>query len=104
MKNVEEMTDRELLMELVREKRLQQNLRRIKIVIAAVIIIAVIWLLAIYVPRMIEAYNRLNSVLQQIQDTGNKVSGIVEEVKNGPLQTIQNGIDSIGGFLKKLGF
>ncbi len=111
MKSIDNMTDHEMLMELVAEKRMRDKLRFAKILLWAVVILLLIWLGATYIPKFIEVYNKWNTILQQIQDTGNKVNGVVEDLKSGPLQTIQNGLESVKGgvdsvkdFLSKLGF
>ena len=103
MKNIEEMTDHELLMELVAEKRQRDVQKKIRIAIWIAIGILIIYLLWIYVPKIIEIYNKWDAMFEQIQSTGQKVDGVVEDIKNGPLKSLQSGIDSISGFLKKLG-
>jgi predicted PurR-regulated permease PerM len=111
MKRIEDMTEREMLMELMAEKRLQDRLRAVKIAFWIAVILLLVWLGFTYVPRIIDVYNKWNDVLQQIQETGNKVNGVVDEIKSGPLQSIQSGIDSVKSgvesvksFLSKLGF
>ena len=104
MKKIEEMTDHELLMELVAEKRQRDAQKKIKIAIWIAATILILYLLWIYVPKIIEIYNKWNAMFEQIQSTGQKIDSVVEDIKNGPLQTVQNGIDSIAGFLKKFGF
>ena len=111
MKRIEDMTEREMLMELMAEKRLQDRLRAVKIAFGIAVILLLVWLGFTYIPRIIEVYNKWNDVLQQIQETGNKVNGVVDEIKSGPLQSIQSGIDSVKSgvesvksFLSKLGF
>ncbi|MBR3296309.1 MAG: hypothetical protein IKI65_00550, partial [Firmicutes bacterium] len=60
------MSDRELLLELVREKRRQDKVRVIKYTVWAVVLIALIVLAAVYVPKIVALYNYANQALQEV--------------------------------------
>ncbi len=78
---VEEMTDRELLEELVKEKRLQETLRRIRIGIGAAIAVAVAILLAIYLPPVIRYFRQLNETIQQVRRVAEQAGASLDSVR-----------------------
>lgn len=75
MKNVEEMTERELLMELVLEQRRTVALRKIKTAALLALAAVIIVLALIYVPRVVAYFQRVNAAIDRM----NELSAQVEE-------------------------
>lgn len=78
---VEEMTERELLEELVQEKRLQETLRHIRLGVYAVLVVAVAILLAIYLPPVIRYFRQLGATLQQIRQAVEQASASLDGMR-----------------------
>ena len=78
---VEEMTERELLEELVQEKRLQETLRRVRLGVYAVLAVAAAVLLAIYLPPVVRYFRQLSTTLQQIRQAVEQASAALDSVR-----------------------
>ena len=103
---VEEMTDRELLEELVKEKRIQETLRRIRLGVGAAIFVAVAVLLAVYLPPAVRYFRQLNEEMQQIrrvaEQAGASLDGMRQEIvsiERGGAAALQNAADRLNELL-----
>lgn len=107
-KPVEEMTDRELLEELIREKRLQERTRNFRIGCRVAVALVVVILLCVYLPPVIRFYRQANETMQQVRDAVGQVRGGVEQVKGastrvqGTMDELQGTVDSIKDSLTNL--
>ena len=92
LKPIAAMTDHEMLLELMREKRRNERARNIRYMIAGAVIVLILILIFRYLPPVVHYFQSLNATIDKIQ-------GNVEEV-----QGVANGIkDSVTGLLDKLG-
>jgi len=66
MKDINEMSDHELLMELVEEKRRNDKIRYIKYGIYAVLALIVIILCIKYIPMIVDMVNRYNALMESL--------------------------------------
>ena len=110
------MSDRELLLELVSEKRRQDKVRVIKYIVWAVVLIALIVLAAVYVPKIVALYNYANQALQEVDSTMSEVDGTMQEIndtliklntdydslKSNGLDILQDATDTVNGLIEKL--
>ena len=76
---VETMTERELLMELVNEKRRQEKIRYIKWGITAVIIILVVVLLIVYLPPVVKTIKKVDSAVDMMQSEIDNIKGSFDD-------------------------
>ena len=75
-----EMSTRDLLIELVEEKRREETLRIISIAVRVVILVVIIILLAKYLPGIIRFFKDMYDTLHSIQETANQISSGYEEL------------------------
>ena len=76
---VETMTERELLMELVNEKRRQEKIRYIKWGISAVIIVLVVVLLIVYLPPVVKTIKKVDNAVDMMQSEIDNIKGSFDE-------------------------
>ena len=69
--------DHEILMELLREKRQRDVIRRIKLIIAIFIIAAIIVAAFTVVPKVVAVIKQYNRVVNEIEQAFTKVDGLV---------------------------
>ena len=89
-KEIADMSERELLEELVVEKRRDETIRIVKYIVKAVIAAVIIVLLLIYGPKIIEFFsnlsnsvNTLNTKLQEISDMITSLNESVQSFFSG---------------------
>ena len=78
MKELQDMSDHELLMELVREKRNSDRLRMISLIFTGtfLLILAVLFLMAL--PKIVSFYKSVQQMQKQLQDVEQAVKGLSE--------------------------
>lgn len=86
-KRLEEMSERELLEELVAEKRQQETLRWIGWGLRLVVVIAIAVLLAIYLPPVIAYFRQLAALVEQVKSTLEQLKTTADQ-----LQSALNGV------------
>lgn len=108
-KSIEEMTDHEMLTELLREKRREENWRYVKLGVYALIIVAIAILCAIYLPPVIAYFRRLNEsiqqiqqALQQLQNTTDSVKSTVAELGESGAEALHSAVDKLNELLEKV--
>ena len=75
----ETMKDRELLMELVEDKRRQEKLRYIKYGIAAAVIVLIVVLLLVYLPPVVRTFDKIDGAVDMMQSEMDNISGSFDE-------------------------
>ena len=104
MKKIEEMSDHEILVELLEDKRRNDKNRYIKYGIYAAIALVIIVLLIIYVPKVVAFINKYNQVLNDLQETNDKINEFFNTVGEGTAEKFKEITDALGSFLGKFGF
>ncbi len=97
-KPVEEMSERELLMELVTEKRRQDKVRVVKYAVLAAVIIAIAVLAVIYVPKIVNAYKALMETYSQVQELSLEAEEALGQVE-GAVEKAHETMDNINDTL-----
>lgn len=100
MKDINEMTDHEILVELLEEKRRNDRNRIIKYVLYGIVALVIIILLSIYVPKIMAWVDRYNKFMNEIETTTNRVKEFVDGVGTSTTQKIDEVLDGINAFLK----
>ncbi|MBE6016812.1 MAG: DUF948 domain-containing protein [Lachnospiraceae bacterium] len=104
---IEEMSDHEILMELIRDKRRNDRNRYIKNIVRIAIAVAVIVLLIIIVPPIVRFFKQLNETINMMQDGMSQVTAIAEDMKSqveGSIADIETFVNDTKGQLDdKLG-
>lgn len=78
---IEEMSDHEILLELIKDKRRNDRNRYIKNTVRIIIAIAVIVLLIIVVPPVVRFFRQLNETITQMQESIAQVTEVAEGVR-----------------------
>ncbi len=103
MKEIEMMSDHELLMELVAEKRRNDRIRYIKYGIYGVIGLAVIVMCFIYVPKIIDFYNKFNKVMDQLSEATNSVRRVSDSISTETIESFNIVVEAIKSLLGRFG-
>ncbi len=104
MKKYEEMSDHELLMELVRDKKLRDRMRIVKIVFWAAVLIALAVLAYRYIPPVIATVQKWSTILEETEKTLQRVNDFSNSISEEAIQSIKNTVEKIAQFLQRLGF
>ena len=96
-KALEEMTDRELLLELVRGQRREAKLRYVKWGIAAVLVIAAAVLLALYIPKVNVTLSNLDNVAAMVETEIDNIKGPIENAME-QLEEFKSLGETLGNF------
>lgn len=92
LKPIAAMTDHEMLVELLQEKRRADKMRNIKYAIAGAVCAVLIFLLIKYLPPVISYFRSVQETIEQIQSGVEQVQTVTDTVK-----------DSVTGLLEKIG-
>ena len=88
-KEIRDMTERELLMELVEEKRREETLRIIERTVSGILLLVVLILIGIYGPRVYRFFHDLYSTVTSINEKLNAImetAGSLKESLSGILR------------------
>ena len=103
MKNIEQMTDHEMIVELMKDKRKRDSLRTVK----TICIIAVVAVLAVgavmYVPKIISVINEAKGLMVKVNELSDKAGGVFDKLGDGTIEQLKSMIESLSSFLGKLG-
>lgn len=102
MKDFNEMTDHEILMELIEEKRKNDKLKTIKYAIYGTVLFLFVVALLIYVPKILKIINVYNDFIKQFNDTNTKINDLIEsfdpEITKQLAEFIEQIKKMLGGF------
>ncbi|MBQ2657085.1 MAG: hypothetical protein IJF87_00760 [Erysipelotrichaceae bacterium] len=104
MKDYSQMSDHELLMELVKEKRRNDKLRYIRYGFSALVLLAVVIVAAIYVPKIVAVIRRYNQFMDQMEGLNDKVSSFVNEGTVNLLDSVKEIMEKVQSLFGKFGF
>ena len=90
-KPISAMSDHEMLVELLKEKRRNDRARNFKYMIAGACIVLIVILLAKYLPPVITFFRRIDSSLDQVQQGIGQVQDVADGIK-----------DSVSSLLERL--
>ncbi len=99
-RNIEEMSDHELLMELIAEKRRNDRLRYIRYGIIAAVALFVIIELSIWLPKINAALDTYYSLVNEVQSTTDSLKNFVGKIDLSILNDLQ---DKMGDVDKMMG-
>ena len=104
MKDYSQMSDHELLMELVKEKRRNDKIRYVRYGFYALILLIVIVIGAVYIPKIMAVIRRYNAFMDQMEGLNDKVSSFVNEGTIGLLDSIRSILEKMQGLFTGFGF
>ena len=82
LKPITAMTDHEMLVELMREKRRNDRARNIRYMILGAIVVLIAILLFRYLPPVIRYFQSLHATLDKIQSGVDQVQGVTDGIRN----------------------
>ena len=100
-----DMTDHELLAELVEQGRQEAIVRNIGIIIRLAILVVIIILGIIIVPKVMDAYHQVQQTAAQIEGTVADIKGKVDTVMdagNGVITDLQESVDKFSEMVDNL--
>lgn len=95
-KNTGNMTDHELLEELVLQGRRAERLNRIKICLVAVLLLLVAILALVYIPKIMAPIRQLNESMNEIRGTMEKAQTILGEFDEKTIDNFKQTMESVG--------
>ena len=111
MKDINEMSDHELLMELVAEKRRRDKIRYLKLACYGVVFLCILYAGFRFVPKVMAAIDSYNQVIakydalaEQLQGTRDQIDGIAKQFGDGTMEKLKSLIDTMSSFLERIGF
>ena len=104
MKDINEMSDHELLMELVKEKRRNDRIRYVRYGINALILLTAVVVAAVYVPKIVALIDRYNRFIDQMEGLNTKVSSFMNEGTMDMMDSIRSIMEKLQNLLGKFGF
>lgn len=103
MKKIEEMSDRELLEELVREKRFNDVAQWIAVGLVVALLVFIYIQIGKYAPLFSDLINRANQLMSDLENTSSQVNELVASVNDGSIEKLKNIIDQLNdGSIDKL--
>ena len=97
------MSDHELLMELVAEKRRNDKIRYISYGIKGAICLAAVIMCFIYVPKIIEFYNRFNAIMDQLNKVSASVIRVSDSISTETIESFKKVVEAISQLLGRFG-
>ena len=80
MRNIEEMSDHEILVELLKEKRRNEIERYVRYVVTGALVLGLIIMGAIYIPKIIAFTERLKNLMTEAQIMADSISSFTKEM------------------------
>lgn len=97
-KKIDEMNDRELLQELVRQGRKREKADRVKTAVTAALLLVLIVVLLVYVPRITAPIRELNRNMDQIRQTMSEAQALLSGFNAEKLAKLNRVLDEAQGF------
>ena len=88
-KPVETMSDHELLVELVREKRRADRERAVKTAVALAVLAVIVVLCVIYVPRIAQTVRQFQAVMDRLDQSASRMNEAADEMRQASAQVQQ---------------
>lgn len=97
------MSDRELLMELVEDKRRAEKWERVRLIAAAALLLAVAVLAAVYVPRLAATLRRVNETMDQVQTLTAQAEVFFDEIQQIGADKLAETVENVNAAAQEAG-
>ena len=104
MKRIEEMSDHELLMELIEDKRRNDKIRFIIYAVFATLAVLIIGVMLVYIPRMIQFMDQYKALMEDLENATNSIKDLKDSLDFDSLSGVQDMISKVQEILAKFGF
>ena len=97
------MTERELIMELVIDKRREEKIRYIKYGIIAAVLILIVILLLVYLPPIVRTFDKIDGAVDMLQNEIDNIKGSFDEAmgKLSEFEAMADEFSSLGDLKEK---
>ena len=103
MKSIGEMSDHEMLVELMKDKKRRDTLRNVKIVAYVLVIAAVVAAAVIYAPKIIGAVKEVQTLMGKINSIADQTSGVMSNFGDDTITQLKSAIEKLNNLLSALG-
>ena len=103
MKSIGEMSDHEMLVELMKDKKRRDSWRTIKIGAYVVVIAAVVAATVMYAPKIVGAVKEVQTLMGKINELADKTSGVMSNFGNDTITQLKSAIEKLNNLLSALG-
>ena len=94
-KEINAMSDRELLMELVAGQRREEKWRAVRIGATLLVVLAIVILCAVYVPRLTQTVRRVNETMDQVQGVAAEAQKLFDDIQEIGTDKLAETIDTV---------
>lgn len=99
MKDIENMSDHELLMELVEAKRKEDKKNQIRMILYLILALAILILLGILLSKVMEVISKYNEITSQIEQMKENVSQTFNIFSEEDVETFKKVMEDLKGIL-----
>ena len=103
MKSIGEMSDHEMLVELMKDKKRRDTWRNVKIVAYVLVIAAVVAAAVIYAPKIVGAVKEIQTLMSKINSLADQTSGVMNNFGNDTITQLKSAIEKLNNLLNALG-
>ena len=103
MKRIEEMSDHELLMELIEDKRRNDKIRFIIYAVFATLAVLIIGVMLVYIPRMIQFMDQYKALMEDLENATNSIKDLKDSLDFDSLSGVQDMISKVQEIMAKFG-
>ena len=103
MKSIGEMSDHEMLVELMKDKKRRDSWRTVKIVGYVLVIAAVVAAAVIYAPKIVGAVKEIQTLMNKINSLADQTSGVMNNFGNDTITQLKSAIEKLNNLLSALG-
>ena len=104
MKDYNSMTDHEILMELLQDKRRNDRNRYIKYALIGIIALLVVGALMVYIPKIVAIINKYNEIMDKLNQIDTHIDTIFDKFDFNALEDIKELMSKIQTLISKISF
>ena len=102
MDNIEMLDDREILLELLEEKRQRDSQKAIKKYILIGILVFIVISLIITIPKIIDMYNKYNQAMKYFDTIYNEAQSMMKKIEKLDFKQIEESLSGINNIVNVL--
>ena len=103
MKSIGEMSDHEMLVELMKDKKKRDTWRVVKVGATVVVIAAIVVAGVIYAPKIIGAVKDVQTLMSKINSLADQTSGVMNNFGSDTVTQLKSAIEKLNSLLSALG-
>ena len=103
MKSIGEMSDHEMLVELMKDKKKRDTWRAAKMVCYVLVIATVVAVAFIYAPKIVNAVKEIQALMNKINSLADQTSGVMNNFGSDTVTQLKSAIEKLNSLLSALG-